>query len=102
MINFQYNRLLIFIFRLLFQKSVDDREYSPIVKDGASRTDRKKSDRTSSESVSIDIDQETISSAGDYDSNEWKRTCTFTHIYLYACTFICMYVIFRWIGIYDM
>ena len=85
MINFQYNSLLIFIFRLLFQKSVDDREYSPIVKDGASGTNRK-SNRTSSESVSIDIDQETISSAGDYDSDEWKRICTFTHVLLYACT----------------
>ena len=98
------NKVIVFLFRSLFQKSVDDREYSLIVKDGASGTNRKKSDRTSSEteSVSIDIDQETISSAGDYDSNEWKRACTFTHIYLYACTFICMYVIFRWIGIYDM
>ena len=88
MINFQYNSLLIFIFRLLFQKSVDDREYSPIVKDGASGTNRKNSDKTSSEieSVSIDIDQETISSAGDYDSDEWKRICTFTHVLLYACT----------------
>ena len=85
------NKVIVFLFRSLFQKSIDDREYSsssPIVKDGASGTNRKKSDKTSSETewVSIDIDEETISSAGDYYSDEWKRICTFTHVLLYACT----------------